>query len=273
MSESGNPRFITAAEVAANYAPIGSGGGSFLSANIARVDASGNDATGAIGDLTKPFLTVQAALNAFSPGVNNAVIDIGNNFFQEDLVLDFDFNGLAFIGSCVGLNFSRAFRSLTTTHSLGSLFLMNILAGSINFAGGQIFQLGGTCFNITADGGLWLESFGGGLFEGSIITSTTGRVDVINVANPAENGITVNAGTNVGLWNSIVDHLTCVGNLELYDGRVLNSPSVGGSIVYHDTFLNPKAMNFATLPTSDPGVSGLAWVDPGSSFVIKVSQG
>ncbi len=70
----------------------GSGGGSFLSTNIARVDASGDDGTGTVGDLTKPFLTVQAAIDAilgqesFDPNVLYC-IDISINNFSEDLAI------------------------------------------------------------------------------------------------------------------------------------------------------------------------------------------
>ncbi len=67
------------------------GGGSFLSANTARVDASGNDATGTSGDLTKPFLTVQAAIDAIALALTSsdyAIIDIGVNEFTETLTID-----------------------------------------------------------------------------------------------------------------------------------------------------------------------------------------
>ncbi len=64
--------------------------GSLLSANTARVDATGNDETGTIGNLTKPFLTVQAAIDAFvalASGMTG-VIDIGANSFQEDVTIN-----------------------------------------------------------------------------------------------------------------------------------------------------------------------------------------
>ncbi len=68
--------------------------GSLLTINTARVDASGSDETGTIGNLSKPFLTVQSAidhifaLGGFDPGVLY-MIDIGNNkFIDENLTID-----------------------------------------------------------------------------------------------------------------------------------------------------------------------------------------
>ncbi len=63
----------------------------FLSANIARVDPSGSDSTGTVGDLSKPFLTVQAAINAIAVALTSsdyAVIDIGDNHFSQNLTID-----------------------------------------------------------------------------------------------------------------------------------------------------------------------------------------
>ncbi len=69
-------------------------GGSFLSTNIARVDPSGSDSVGTVGDSTKPFLTVQAVINAIAvlaagnDPPDAVVIDIGVNNFSESLTLD-----------------------------------------------------------------------------------------------------------------------------------------------------------------------------------------
>jgi len=82
-----------------SYVDDHAGGGSFLSAYTARVDISGDDGTGTIGDLTKPFLTVQAAIDAFQaldPIPDWPVIDIGDNSFTEDLTTGL--STLVFIG-------------------------------------------------------------------------------------------------------------------------------------------------------------------------------
>ncbi len=100
---------VATAIASPDVAPIVQGGvtkqadvslfGSFLSTNIARVDPTGNDATGAIGNLNKPFLTVQAAITyveAIVPIPDWPVIDIGNNTFSEDITTSLP--RLAFIG-------------------------------------------------------------------------------------------------------------------------------------------------------------------------------
>ncbi len=58
------------------------GGSSFLSNNIARVDLSGDDETGTVGDLTKPFLTVQSAITAFeATGTATSGSLVTDNFY------------------------------------------------------------------------------------------------------------------------------------------------------------------------------------------------
>ncbi len=79
---------MTFAECQQRYS--GGGGGSFLSSNTARVDPSGNDSIAVVGDLTKPFLTVQGSLDAVAaldPLPSMAIIDIGGNRFTEDLTI------------------------------------------------------------------------------------------------------------------------------------------------------------------------------------------
>ncbi len=70
------------------------GGGSFLSANTARVDASGNDGTGTVGDLTKPFLTVQGVINAFQQQQTSGLLTIGVTYAIVNYVDGDDFSNL-----------------------------------------------------------------------------------------------------------------------------------------------------------------------------------
>ncbi len=95
-----NPRLITFAEAQQRYG--GGGGASFLSANTARVDPSGDDSTAIVGDLTKPFLTVQGALDAIvalDPQPDMAIIDIGGNRFTESLTITAPMPVLLFKGA------------------------------------------------------------------------------------------------------------------------------------------------------------------------------
>ncbi len=71
-----------------NPSPVFTGNFTFLSTNVSRVDSGGDDATGEVGDLSLPFLTVQAAIDtieALSPIPDYPVIDIGNNNFTENV--------------------------------------------------------------------------------------------------------------------------------------------------------------------------------------------
>lgn len=266
-------------------ATAGGGGGSFLSNQIARVDLSGNDETGVVGDLTKPFLTVQAAINAFVVAGSGAfpdygVINTGNNTFAEDLILP-SVEGtqrIVFKGEFGTSAFSepKAFNSLQGDASnFLIVFLHSVRCGGINNTrGGLVIPLmagagiqGGFNSGAVADGDVTLVGLGG-LFIGYAV-SNNGGVDVVCLPNYYEQAIQVVAATDVELWDSIVDSVTCAGSLNLFDGRVVGAISAG-SVVYHDKFLDPSEMDFSTLPTDDPGVVGRAWNDSGT---VKVSVG
>jgi hypothetical protein len=100
------------------------GGGSFLSANTARVDPSGNDGTGTVGDLAKPFLTVQGAINAIQaldPIPDWPVIDVGTMYNIGEsvttslLTLVIQGNSLENYGIPIANNGVAAFDQLTFT--------------------------------------------------------------------------------------------------------------------------------------------------------------
>ncbi len=143
------PRWITAAEVEGGVIPpggainqvlakesntdydlkwadSGGGGGSFLSVNTARVDPSGSDETGTVGDLSKPFLTVQAALdelavNDTGGGIRGGIILLPATQLVETLTLSIpaaDATIISFKGQRGPPSGSfKAFFSLTITAS------------------------------------------------------------------------------------------------------------------------------------------------------------
>jgi hypothetical protein len=159
------------------------GGGSFLSANIARIDPSGNDSTGTVGDLTKPFLTVQAALNAiaalYDPNTQlpaMAVIDVGPNRFTEDLTLIVPtpgngfpvliFRGTANQSSIDPSDSGQAFASLTITDSDNDQFFI--------FLKGVLVQGGG----ITTDSQLTLMLDSAALAGSPVVSTSLGQLTV-----------------------------------------------------------------------------------------------
>src|SRR6266705_6438199 len=107
------------ATVALQAVEIAGGGRSLRSANITRVDPSGSDSRGRCGDLTRPFLTIQAAINAIQdlddPFAQN-VINIGGNSFDEDVTTSLKWLGFQGEG-----NYGSPFNSLTCTRSPGQV--------------------------------------------------------------------------------------------------------------------------------------------------------
>ena len=68
------------------------GGGAIPNKYVAYVNKNGNDGTGAVDDISKPFLTVQAAINACDIAGYNTVSSKANIFispgtYTEDLTL------------------------------------------------------------------------------------------------------------------------------------------------------------------------------------------
>ncbi len=167
-----------------------SGGGSFLSVNIARVDASGNDGTGTIGDLTKPFLTVQAAIDAIlaQESFDSSAfycIDIGANQFTEDLTIN-DSISLIFrgasstsMGPAGGNIFTLVCNSLTLTASAA------ICAKDCTFSNSEIAT--------SDDLDLILDNVD---LNGRGVTSTAGSGKHLIVISPT------NSGYNAGVFQA-----------------------------------------------------------------------
>lgn len=79
----------------------GSGGGVITEDKVARVDSSGSDFTGVVGNVALPFLTVTAAvaaIEALSPTYpDKYYVDIGRSFYNEDITTNLQM--LGFIGT------------------------------------------------------------------------------------------------------------------------------------------------------------------------------
>ncbi len=160
--------------------------GSLLTANTARVDASGSDETGTIGNLSKPFLTVQAAIAAIlaQESFDSSaiyVIDIGANQFGEDLAIDSSCC-LLFKGASAGVvpdgnSLSVPWISLTLTASATILV--------------KDCVLGPTGITTSEDLNLMLDNVDVG---GNPITSTgTGTLVVMSPSNSGYNVQTITA--------------------------------------------------------------------------------
>ncbi len=275
------PRWITAAEAVGDF--------EFLSANIARVDASGNDSTGIVGDLSNPFLTVQAAINAIEsldPIPDWPLIEIGNfdNNFEE---ITTSLRTLAIRGTLSqnGVVFSsglpRPFLLLTFTEPDAnvSLILENIYSPSCDVVvnnGPHNFkvQLLNTYISaILADGsgdvpgigntGQVIVDGGGNSYVSAPITCL-GSCDVSNFYNP----VTVKVGDG-----SSIRAINC--NL----GGAGSNPGDNPPDELHLTNSFITAGNLAAVttieaqdllikpPTSDPLIEGVLWNDSGTPTI------
>lgn len=243
-------RWITAAEVADNYEPIGGGGSTpFLSSHVARVDPSGDDSTGTVGNLNKPFLTVQGAidgLEAANPVGNTwSIVDIGagNPSGGGDLTTSLSLLAIKAITEASNYTFD----SITFTGNTGStryFRLDNIQGWSVLFPDET-----GTCTveledsyvgDVTADASTGLScilSFFNGAFQGTI--SNPGHPILIlsgysNLSHPNIDS----EGSAVTAYSSQVANVAACASIDLYDSRIIGTNSSSVTPTYHDKLLN-----------------------------------
>jgi hypothetical protein len=231
--------------------------GSFLSSNIARVDPTGSDSTGSVGDLNKPFLTVQGAIDAIEAGsFSNPTIDVGDNSFTEDVTTSLQL--LMFLGA--GLN-STPYNSLTCTEPTNqvSIFLTHVAANSgaisaASAAGISVEIISSLVGDITNSAGpITLFCFGNPELQGNI--SAPGFA--ININGPSTNYTPVmidSAGSAVTVKNCVVS-LNAAASITLVDSRLVYN-NAGITPTYADVLLaNP------IFPDSDPHIAGAGyWV-------------
>ncbi len=261
--------------------------GSFLSRTIVRVDPSGNDGTGIIGDLSKPFLTVQAAINAcgaIDPVPTYATIQVGLNHFAEDATIAYGLPKIIFEG--VSAAVSQPFDSLIIGDAAHNSFVYfyncsvknvtqtanvtvsiglftSILKGDTTGDHIFIWAYAGSfandaTINIAPDGGLTIVGLSGPK-GGEDVFGLNNRLDI--AADPDT--------TTVELRNTLARDVTC-DQLLLSDSLVTRNLTAN-SIVYSNLFLNPATFDFSTLPTSEPSEVGKAWIDTTGGFnIVKV---
>ncbi len=255
---------------------------SFLSDNIARVDSSGDDATGTVGVLTLPFLTVQGAVNAIQaldPIPDWPIIEVGN-FDNGTEEVTTSLVTLAIRGSLCRNTFTfteplpiRPFLLLTFTavHDIDLILencaspsgdivvnngdhkfrvqLLNCYLSAI-IAGAQGPGIGNTD-KVIVDGG-----------GNSYITDIfcLGRCDVSNFTNPVN--VTCGDGKRVTATNSYISGLNSfpgdnpASELQLFDSFATSSHADANNIEEQNLLIKP--------PTSDPHIVGALWNDSGT---------
>jgi hypothetical protein len=233
--------------------------GTFLSSNTARVDPSGNDSTGTIGDLNKPFLTVQGALTAHEvAGSSDPLVDCGHNAFAENLTTSLPV--LTFVGSEGG--HVQLFVSLTLT-STGDvqLYLINVFTGDITATNADNFYIiassteMGSIISSHAGGSLFIQADASRNGVGSITAAGPITAYGLNFAGTVgapgqpihissafgvdayvESLVINSPGSNVVLTHSIANEIIAAGTLNLRDSRVIGTNNAT-STVYADVLL------------------------------------
>ncbi len=287
---------VATAIASPDVAPIVQGGvtkqadvslfGSVLSANTARVDTSGNDAAGTIGNLSKPFLTLQAAVNAaaaLDPAPDYVAIDVGLNSFSEDIAISFFSPKIVFTGVSPGV--SQPFNSLLlgSPDSPFEIFFNNCSVGAITQTGVTQMTIGLFTSILSGDitgDHIYIKAYAGSLANHiQIIGNGAASIGVGGLGWDTVNedafdfnhrfDIIGDTGTVVVLDKSIVRDVTC-SELDLSDSVVLRNLTAD-TVIYSNFFFDPSRFNFSTLPTSEPSTAGSAWIDTtGGLNIIKV---
>ncbi len=233
--------------------------GSILSANVARVDPSGDDGIGAVGDLSKPFLTVQGAIDAIEAGSfgDYPVIDIGNNVFTEDITTSL--TSIQFVGTGQP---NQPFNSITFTEPsnpviiyLSSINVCAELTPAIYASSADSLQVYVSDSYIgpvsNSGGSMLLYGFGDSGIGGPI--SAPGQsISSFGIPNL---GTINSSGSSIVVRDSRIGTLTAAASISLTDARIATN-NAGIIPTYSDVLLaNP------IFPDSDPHIAGAGyWV-------------
>ncbi len=261
-----------------------------FAANTARVDVSGSDTTGTVGNQNLPFLTAQAALTALENSAgpfdqaNPAVLflPLVGIFDNEDLTTSLRY--LAIVGPTLSRSNPDISKLTLTTDGGGStayLTLSNvnvaeIVANNINPSASLLMILDGAVLggDLTTSATPFIYcQFLGGAISGTITPGAGQEVHVLGLRSDIgdRNDATINApGSAVFLIDSYITTITAAASISMRDSVVLTNNS-GATPTHADLFMNPAMMDFSTLPTSEPTEVGKAWIDTTGGFnIVKV---
>ncbi len=271
------PRWITEAEATGDF--------ELLSANITRVDASGDDSTGKVDDLSNPFLTVQAAINAIQaldPIPDWPIIEVGN-FDNGAEEVTTSLVTLAIRGSLSRNAFTftevvtaRPFLLLTFT----AVADIDLILENCSSPSGDIVANNGShkfriqllnCYlsAILADGqgeGIGntdrvIVDGGGNSFVTDIFCLA--YCEVYNFTEPIN--VTCGDGYSVKATNSYISGVNSTpgeqpaSELQLFDSFATSSNAAATSIEEQNLLIKP--------PTSDPLIEGALWNNSGTPTI------
>ncbi len=259
-------------------------GGSFLAVNTARVDPSGSDDTGEVGDLSKPFLTVQAAIdellsNEYIVDVFGGVILLPAINITEELTMSIGSNvtAISFKGyrGSISLPF-QAFKSLTITGTGGTV--CEIFMQDCSVGGSDL----GVGITTTIPLFLFLENVDG---NGSSIVSTysTGLsgLDIIS-ASGSGGGFSEITAMNVGIINVFGVFPASGGSVINGDGNTMNISNVRNhpddDAAYDSLWSianvpNQGTVNACNAVLGDVACGGGTWIDSRSAGSFDLDGG
>ncbi len=280
-------------------------GGSFFSNETARVDpVYGDDSTGVIGNLDKPFATTQGAIDALeliNPLPSNPIILIGgNNVDGFNTVLGYvtiiGENGLETIGSSP---LASAISTVMNMNSdvggdqnivtliirgcwikVGVNFNSTLVPGELNLIDSASPRAAIFASTSGANAAIPLTINGNNTYNGAF--SQVKNVHILGGSDPTSielNNVLVNnnissdnGNTDLILNRSIVTNiLSSIGNIQSTDSRIIGTNSASGTLTISDVLFDPSKFDFSTLPTSLPTEVGKAWIDTTGGFnIVKV---
>lgn len=262
----------------------GGGGGavSFLSVNTARVDPSGNDSTAVVGDLGKPFLTVQAAINAIQNIGNFSVpplIDVGNNVFSEDVTTSL--TDLAFKGDgSAGGGSGSPFNSITFTNiQTSNLYLLDCLVFEITTNSTPFTVYAYNAYiagDVTAaqPSDITIYGYNGSQFQGTVNGNADSSLS-INDFTSSENQINVGPLGSVSANNVRLNNVGAVlRSLTLSDSRVVGTNNAT-TTTYADVLLlgiGPGGTTGQVQAKSSNADFDVEWINPPSGGTVVFSN-
>lgn len=264
--------------------------GSYFSNNTARVDPRGDDDTGMVGDITKPFLTAQAATTALEAGGPYSASYPATLLFPfkdtfEDITTSLQYFAIIGTGGTGAQNPAIGSVVLTSNGEgapdigvyliLKDIYVGNVSAPNVSVIGSPfLIRLSEAVLSgdITTSQQLEIECHSNtGSATGNISPGAGNELHIRGLRGSIgdQNGATINAsGSDVYLVESYIDVVTAAGTISMQDSVIRENDS-GVAPVQSDFFINPANFDFSTLPTNDPQIAGRAWMNSGV-FTISV---
>ncbi len=273
-------------------------GGPFLSAESVRIDPSGDDATGIVGNLAKPFATTQGAIDALeliSPLSSNPIIYIGGNAVGGFTTI------LPYL-TIVGVNGAETSGTQPTASAITGNITMNAGEGpevgtvvlivkncwsshSVTFNGetsnqeliliNSVFIGGVISFGTTGGNAAIHGTYMGGLDSAfSRVHNVAVNGGPLNLTDISSTGtIAATDATDLSLIRAVATNIAAsINDVAKTDSFIVGTNSASGTTSTDTNVLfSPANYDFSSLPTSEPTEVGKAWIDTTGGFnILKV---